>query len=129
MSTHQNDRKPGAANRSPEEPKPGAGGQTGGHIGRTDRKEKTTSEPLAVNQGGYYSEEGEGVRNTEGTIGQDVNNEVSGTNPYTDSNAPKTSWQRVAERTGSGYGSEGNENRSGTGNKEQAQRDNQKRKR
>jgi hypothetical protein len=129
MSTHQNDRKQGDARRSSTDPKPGAGGQTGGHIGKTDRKETPSSEPLAVNQGGYSSNEGEGVRNTEGTVGQDVNNRTDGINPYTDSNDPKNAWQRMAEKTGSEYGSEGNENRSGTGNKDRAQRDNQKRKR
>jgi hypothetical protein len=128
MSTHQNDRKQGDERRSSPMPKPGAGGQTGGQVGQTDRKEAPSSEPLGVNQGGYSSNEGEGVRNTEGTTGQDVNNRVDGTNPYTNSNDPKNAWQRMAEKTGSEYGSEGNENRSGTGNKDRTQRDNQKRK-
>jgi len=117
MSQQENDRKRGDANRSYRETKPGAGGQTGGHIGRTDSKESNNREPVPVNQGGLYSDAGEGVRNTEGTVGQDVNNRITGTNPYTGGNDPKTAWQRMAEKTGNEYGSEGNESRSGTGNK------------
>jgi hypothetical protein len=115
MSQQENDRKPGDANRSNRETKPGAGGQTGGHIGRSDRKEKDNTEPVPVNQGGLHNRSGEGVRNTEGTVGQDVNNRITGTNPYTGTNDPKTAWQRIAEKTGNEYGSEGNESQSGTG--------------
>lgn len=97
------------------EHKPGAGGQTGGHIGKTDNKRKDPSEPLKVNQGGYYSKEGEGETPKEGTPEQDVNNRVTGTNPYTGRNDPQDEAQRKAARESSEYGTEGNEKRSGTG--------------
>lgn len=101
--------------KTTDEHKPGAGGQTGGHIARTDRKRKDPSGPLKVNQGGLYSEEGEGRLNKEGTPGQDVNNRITGTNPYTGRSGPEDEQQRKAARTSSEYGTEGNEKQSGTG--------------
>jgi len=97
------------------EHKPGAGGQTGGHISKTDRRRKDPSEPLKVNQGGLYSEEGEGKTNKEGTPLQDVNNRITGTNPYTGTNRPESERQKNAARESSEYGTEGNEKGSGTG--------------
>jgi hypothetical protein len=128
MPQQQNDRKPGDANRLDRETKPGAGGQTGGHVGETDRKDIERSKPVPVNQGGLSSDEGEGKINTEGSPRQDVNNRITGTNPYTGANDPKTGNQRAAGKMGSEYGSEGNESQSGTGSHDRSENNNQKQK-
>jgi hypothetical protein len=95
--------------------KPGAGGQTGGHISGNDRRREDPSEPVKVNQGDLYSEKGEGKAISEGTPQQDVNNRVTGTNPYTGTNSPQTEQQKKAAAKSSEYGTEGNEKGSGTG--------------
>jgi hypothetical protein len=95
--------------------KPGAGGQTGGHISENDRLRKDSADPVKVNQGDLYSEKGEGKTVSEGTPQQDVNNRITGTNPYTGTNSPQTERQKKAANESSEYGTEGNEKGSGTG--------------